>query len=210
MRVLLMRPNSKVFNLCIPLGLLYLASTLRRQNEVQVMDARLDRTPEQGLRRVLREFRPDLVGISLLTVEAGAGHRDAAIVKEELPDCRVVVGGPYSSSEPIAAVRDKNVDVSVRGEGEETLAELAESFSGGARLAHVKGIAYRQDGRPVVNPERPPVQDLDRLPLPAYDLVQVERYFQGTSGYTQNMMQVKPRAMPIFSSRGCPYSCVYC
>ena len=93
----------------------------------------------------------------------------------------------------------QEVDVIVRGEGEQTLLELVHCYEKGAALRQVKGIAFR-DGQDVVLTPPQPLVDVDKLPLPAYHLLPMEKYHFTVFG----------KFATILSSRGCPHKCTFC
>jgi len=205
-----MRPNSSMVKAPPPLGLLYVASFIRNKNhEVRVLDARVKRSSDKDIVRYLMEYKPEVVGISLLSVEAESGHSLARIIKRTLPSSTVIFGGPYPTSEPEDILRNECVDAGVAGEGEESFSELLNALSDGGPVTHLPGVISRDHGeqRFVM---RPPIKDVDSLPFPSYDLVDLRDYFKRTTGFSQNVFQVKKRALPMFSSRGCPYQCTYC
>ncbi len=208
--------STKITGIVPPTGLLSLAGTLRRdlEAEVVVIDAHLERAPLGRVRRLVRELAPLAVGISALTAEAHLAHRLAAEVKALQSALPVVIGGPYPTSDPAAAVTDRNVDVAVIGEGEMTFLELLQLCAAeGPRwrtpdnLAAVRGIAFCGiDGQVESTPPRPFVEDLDQLPFPAWELIDLRPYWR-----RHGMASHGVRAyVPMFTSRGCPYRCRYC
>ena len=213
-KVLLVRTDSRSIPrvLSPPLGILYLASALKswgRHNfQVEVFDQRLFRKPFPALERRLREFRPDLVGLSTLTFEDAEMRETAGLVKKYLPTCPVIVGGPHGTIFYPEILTDKNIDFVVVGEGEKSFVELADTLAEEREnVPPLKGVACRQDGQAAFPGEREPIADLDSLPFPAWDLVDLDRYprfadFNGGLG--------KGRYMGIFTSRACPYQCIYC
>jgi magnesium-protoporphyrin IX monomethyl ester (oxidative) cyclase len=101
----------------------------------------------------------------------------------------------------------KSVDVAVTGEGEYTMPEIARYFEGKKLLNEILGIAYRKDGEVKINSSRPFVKNLDELPYPAYDLVEMERYLNPKKiGYRS----FRNRAISMITSRGCPFNCCFC
>jgi len=192
-----------------PLGVAYLAAVSeRRGDEVRVYDGNVER---RDLADVVREFRPDVVGISANTIQIGAAWRDAALVRE-LSDTAVVLGGPHPTVLPEESLLEPGVDFVVRGEGEGTWAELCAAIAGERRdgwpsaVSDIAGLSRGGKDGPHHNPERPPNKDLDALPLPAYHHLPMERYtnLQPTLDARQGP------SFPILTSRGCPYECSYC
>ena len=206
---------SKVSGTTPPLGLLYIAADLRKRlgAEVRILDAALEPDLLKAVRGAVRTRRPDVVGISALTAEAFLAHAAAAAVKAESPLTPVVMGGPHPSSDPELALRDPNVDAAVIGEGEETFRELArliaEEGPGWKKpetLRGVAGLAFHNGVSSELTAPRPPIQDLDSLPFPAWDLIDYRKFWQRGS---MASIGIRPY-LTMFTSRGCPYRCVYC
>ncbi|MBI2059690.1 MAG: B12-binding domain-containing radical SAM protein [Nitrospirae bacterium] len=199
-------PNN--FGMTPPLGLMYLASYLRlhSHHEVRIVDVGYDQHPYGELVDTLRDFRPDLVGLSALTAEATAMHWAAAQVKACCPDTPVIVGGPHASSYPREVLSDPRIDYLCIGEGEKTFHEFVEQWFGGGRPEDTDGIAFRRDKGVFFSKRRNAIENLDALPFPAWDLVDVHAY-----GSLKSMSTMGRRPyMALFTSRGCPYRCTYC
>lgn len=199
-------PKSIELKIGYPLGILSLASVLRAKgHQVRVIDTRFHPGNLTGVRTELDAFSPDIVGLSGLTPEARSIHSLARMAKTASVPA-VIAGGPYPSSDPQGALSDPNIDYLVLGEGEETILELIGKLEGRQGIQEVKGIAFREEGTVVINPPRPAINDLDSLPFPAWDLIDLKKYFRALrSG------MVKPaRYASIFTSRGCPYQCIFC
>jgi radical SAM superfamily enzyme YgiQ (UPF0313 family) len=199
-----------------PLGVLSLAAYLRQHlaAEVRVVDVERMADPDREVAEAVRAAEPDLVGVSGITCEAPMLHRAAELARGVRPGVPVIVGGPYPSSDPDAALADANIDAAVLGEGEETLLEVARlvreqgrAWSAPDALAAVRGLAWRAaDGLVRRSAPRPPIADLDALPIPAWDAIDVGWYWRRRSMSTCG---VRPY-LPVFTSRGCPYRCTYC
>ena len=206
---------SKVSGSTPPLGLLYMAGALRArlQARVRVIDSNLEADPLAALRGAIRSARPDVLGISALTAEAFLAHGAAAAAKAESPGLPVVMGGPHPSSDPETALKDPNVDAVVIGEGEDTFTELAgliasegPGWNKPELLRAVAGLAFRADGKTEFTAPRAPIADLDALPFPAWDLIDYKKYWKRGS---MASVGIRPY-LTMFTSRGCPYRCVYC
>ena len=190
-----------------PLGLLYLAGYVRDQgHEVAVFDGTFEEDVSAFSARLAAE-RPDLVGISSVLP-----LRDMALTlasDTKAAGTLTILGGPDPTKDPASYLQFPQVDMVVHHEGEQTLDSLLRLIDAGPLtpeiLAREPGIAFRDAaGAPVVNQPRPPVENLDELPLPARDLIDMDRYldtWREENGYS---------SLTISTSRGCPYGCDWC
>lgn len=190
-----------------PLGLLYLAAYVREQgHSVSIFDGTFE-ADESAFARALAAAEPDAVGISMLTPT-----REMALTLAQMAHdfgAIVLLGGPEATKDPGAYLAHPQIDVVVHHEGEQTLAALLnliddDSFSP-ETLQYELGIAYRnEEGKPVVRQPRHPIDNLDELPLPARDLIDMDRYldtWREANGYA---------SLTISTARGCPYGCEWC
>ncbi|MCJ7610943.1 MAG: B12-binding domain-containing radical SAM protein [Candidatus Aminicenantes bacterium] len=188
------------------LGLLYLAGALRARFGGACPILWLD--PLRNLKEHLDSldaFRPDIYGLSFAYFTRELAANVIGRVRSRFPALPIVCGGPMPTASPRQILEETAADVCVRGEGEEALCDLVDSFGGRGRgLKDIPGIAYTTpDGKVVETAHRTPVSDLDRIPLPAWDLVDFRKY----GGWY--MHRASPQAH-VLANRGCPYDCVYC
>ena len=184
-----------------PLGLAYLASVIRREgHEVRIVDSLTEGYTFDDLRRIIRGYYPDAVGITSTTSTIPDAYATAAIAKEINPEMTVIMGGPHVTFVPDLTFQEcPHVDVIVRGEGEEVVRQLLPALQGERRLREVRGISYLENGVVKHNPPCPLIEELDDIPIPAYDLLPMEKYRVGGR-----------RFGAIVTSRGCPFQCVFC
>ena len=191
-----------------PMGIMYLASYVinQRHDRVKILDSRIYKDPAKEFLKILYEFKPEVIGISALTVEAGYLHSIAQLTKSINKSIKIVVGGPYVTAIPETVVKDSNIDIGVIGEGEVTFKELMDAFEYNLPLNSIKGIIYKQNGNIIKTPDRPYIENVDELPFPAWDLIDMKKYYSlrgmGTIGIRPYML--------LFTSRGCPFRCTYC
>ncbi len=210
MKILLVKSgnlNTRAIGMTPPLGLMYVASYVReaRGDEVRIFDIRFYKQPLKEIYRIISEFEPDIVGISALTLEAPALYQIASFVKT-VSDIPVIAGGPHATSAPEEVLKNKDIDIAVIGEGEITFKELLDNLSKGEGIEQIMGIAYRRGNDIVLNHPREYIDNLDKLPYPAWDLIELRKYADNPSmsiiGYG--------RYMVVLTSRGCPFHCTYC
>lgn len=153
------------------------------------------------VRQVIRDFGPDVVGVSAMTATYCSALEVSRIAKEWNPDVPVVFGGYHPSALPEDTLRNKSVDYVVIGEGEVTFRELLLNLR---NPAEVPGIAYRNgDGNATRTPERPPIENINELPIPVFE------YSMHKNDYGRSRGAGLYRWY-LVGARGCPFQCTYC
>ena len=191
-----------------PAGLCYIAALLRKEAySVSILDATAEGLGIQSTVERIIAAEPDIVGVSCHTSWVFTAHEVMKRVKAAMPRVCTVAGGPHVTAIPERTLEDfPFFDVLVVGEGEITFRSLIEAINDGTPFRQVNGIAFREDGRNVLNPPRERIKNLDELPPPAYDLLpKLTKYYwpyynniRGKNGFS------------IIVSRGCPYKCNFC
>jgi anaerobic magnesium-protoporphyrin IX monomethyl ester cyclase len=214
-RLLLVEPPKKYWfvmgdYLPPPTALLVLAAYVERELpevELEVLDCQGAGVGWEGIEGTIRSFRPHMVLASGYTCNAYVCARVVEIAKTVDPDILTVLGGQHFSFTPEESLETyPEIDVIVRGEGEQTLVELVRTVMGKQTLTSVRGIAFRHEGKVVMTPDRPLIEDLDTLPYPAYHLV--EDYIRS---YHFTMMAGRNTVyMVLEGGRGCDHTCAFC
>ncbi|MCI0587916.1 MAG: B12-binding domain-containing radical SAM protein [Planctomycetes bacterium] len=193
-----------------PLGIMCVASGARAAGftDLHLIDMKVETLSVADAADRLERLRPEVVGLSAMTYEAGCLHSLAAEVKRRLPGVLVVAGGPHPSVAADEVLEDPSVDYVVRGEADLSFPDLLRAHFGGADLGSIAGISWRRpDGTLARNPDRPPPANLDDLPFPAWDLVPMEKYHTVPRG---GVIYWHREFATLFSSRACPWRCTYC
>lgn len=194
-----------------PLATLQVAAKLRAEHEVRLFDTCLRHSPEE-LIEVIGQFKPDVLAIyddgfnyltkMCLTVMREACFRMIAIGKEQ--GCRVVVNSS-DCTDHYGEYLSKGADAVIMGEGDATLAELLHAWSSPvSSIASVIGLAFLENGAATLSAPRPVLRDLDSLPMPAWDLVDVAPYraiWKASQGFF---------SLNVATTRGCPFKCNWC
>lgn len=193
-------------NCYFPLGLGYIAAVLRQGgHNVSLIDPEAKGMSYKELGKEIEDGHYDLIGISCTTSSFESARRIARMVRE-VSHSQIILGGVHASALPEMILRRfPEFDIVVIGEGEETILELCNSLSlKDPDLSQVRGIAFRQDGQILLTPPRPFIKDLDSLPYPARDLVDLSHY------RPHAQLGRGKRSATMISSRGCPYRCTFC
>jgi len=187
-----------------PLGLMYLASSMRAalpEMEVRIVESSLTCPDDEGFQHILREFQPDVVGLRSIAFFLEELQRIASLVRRH-SSATLIVGGPIVKAYKRHLFDEvPEVEIAVLGEGERTFVELLSE----AAVGSVAGVLYRTGDEVVENAERPESAKIDSLPIPAYDLIDIDRY-QSQLSYAYNHR----RQGVLLTSRGCVYGCTYC
>ena len=191
------RGDSDIIISVPPLGLAYIAAVLEEDGfTVRLACMPGERLKRADLEALLRREQPQLIGITSMVNTYNNGLRIASIARRLCPGAAIVMGGPHASFLGEETLAGGQVDAVCRFEGELTMLELARHYlRGEGRLEEIRGIVYRKDGRTKATPERPFIEDLDELPLPARHLLQLESYQYPGS---------------VITGRGCPFNCAFC
>ena len=194
-----------------PLGLLSIASYLIREKVVREKDIKILDVNFKNPLAFLKYFKPNIVGLSAMT----ASYPDAITLGRKIKnkfETLVVIGGIHISVDP------QNItypfDIGVIGEGEETFLKLVKlikknKYNYFHKLRRIKGIVYlNENNKPHITPRRLQIKRLDKLPMLNWSLLP-KIYFRNEIVRINNKWCVLKEA-PLFSSRGCPFNCVFC
>ncbi|MBP8132039.1 MAG: B12-binding domain-containing radical SAM protein [Candidatus Hydrogenedentes bacterium] len=195
-----------------PMGIMYLAAYLREHFacDIRLVNQKLHNTPNDDLADEIADFNPDVVGLGAITPTSEGLNYITHRVRAKLPQALIVLGGSHVSSYREQSLEGSAADCAVAGEGELVFAEILRAHFEGGGLHEVPGIYRRTEtGEIVKNPGCMPLipsKDLDSLPFPAYDLIDLPAYWR-----RQSIAPIPRRKyVSLFSSRGCPYRCNFC
>lgn len=181
-----------------PLGILYVASYCEKYGNYLpiIMDAMVKgRDMTNEVTELIKQNKIDVVCITSMTANFYKATNYARIAKAM--ECITIIGGAHISSAYNNVIGMDFYDFGIVGEGEAVLLELLNALFGNRPFENIKGIAYKQDGRVIFTGKQERIKDLDVIPFPAYDKINMDRYLEVQS-------------LGIITSRGCPYDCLFC
>jgi radical SAM superfamily enzyme YgiQ (UPF0313 family) len=182
-----------------PLGIAYLAATIRNGHEVKILDLNMDPHTPEKLAKNIKEFNPDMVGVSSATPAFTYMADLTETIKKEF-SVPVIFGGNHVTALPEESLTHPGIDFVMEGEGDISFSRFLEEYDPGRDDYDVPGLGYKtKDGEVRVNPPGPLIDPLDNLPYAAWDLLPMKKY-RSRFRYFVNFML----------ARGCPYNCVYC
>jgi len=201
MNVLLIFPSDpvEIYEHGMPLlGQAYLAAGLEKNgHNVVILDMTVRRHRERFV-DTLHNSRPDIVGVTLTALSMKKGYRLIERIKRET-SAIVVAGGPHVTLVPERILLNPLIDFIFMGEGDISFATFVSKLEKGEIIQDTPGLGFKVNGKAVLNP-RTYIEDLDSLPFPAWHLFNLEDYYEKS----------RVRRLPILTSRGCPFKCIYC
>lgn len=152
----------------------------------------------QEASRVFTDFKPDIIGFSVMTVKFAAALKMAALAKAVLPDSVIVFGGPHPTIMPEQVLEHDEVDYVIRGEGESSIVDFCHELQDRRDPVDIKGLSWRRGGKTINNPDCELIEDISSIAHPARHLLSgIETYNPSDLGL-------------MMTSRGCPFQCTYC
>ena len=191
-----------------PLGLAYLAANLEKYNyPVSIIDGLALGLTISEIVRIVKEEKPDLIGITMLTPMYQVVKNLVIRSKEILPQSKIILGGAHATALPQETLLDINqVDYLCLGEGEKTIVELADFLFRGGDISRIDGLVYQdRQNRIVFNQPRKSEMDLDKFPAPARHLLPMKQY-----RLTASRVKGDGYCPTLILARGCPFNCSFC
>lgn len=220
--------DAKKFRIGIvpPLGLAYIAAVMENEGyEVKIVDSLaegIDEEPkylddgilyglsDEKVKEIIKEYDPDLVGISCLFSNIWLDAlKVCRLVKEFNPNIPTIIGGVHPTVTPDETCKDSYVDFVVLGEGEYTFRDLVKALETNQDFSNIDGIVYKNKfGEIIRNPKTKFIENLDEIPFPARHLLKMDLYSKAQSPHSMDLKHVPYTT--LLSSRGCIAACTFC
>jgi len=209
MKVLLITYDNESLVQWFPQGMAYIAGTLLKHNyEVEIYEQDIHHYPESHLTEKLNNEYYDVVGLSFIGgyYEYKKALKISDAINQSTQRPLYIIGGFGPSPAPHYFLEKTGADVIIRGEGENTIIDLLEHYKQKKSFSSVLGIAYEEDGKTYLNADRPLIEDVDSIPMPAYHLFNIEHYRLLRMPNCTSTDFI----MPVLSGRGCTFTCNFC
>jgi radical SAM superfamily enzyme YgiQ (UPF0313 family) len=190
-----------------PIGMAYLLAAIEKSRHTPLFhDDLLEKGNDEKLTKLLLDFRPTIIGIPVYSSPVVYRFKEIVkLIRKILPEAYIQSGNLHANYFAREMLREKEVDIVVKGEGEVTICEIADVLERGGSLAEVKGLIYRErTGEIIETANRPYNCDLDRLPFPAWHLMPYKKYNINELG------KIAATGTFVLGSRGCPFGCEFC
>lgn len=215
--------SKKKISIDPPYGAMYIASALREDgHSVKIETCDIDYLSNAELARRIRQFNPDIIGLGATVASSYKYVKDISrFIKKEFPDVKIMLGGGLTAA-PEAVLNNTDVDIVVIGEGDLTVKEVVSKINRKEDYHSINGVAFKEGPRTVITPPRAAIINLDTLPYPAMDLVDMRRYFINIRWYADMFRYYNDPDRRLFApgrsrdmlriiiSRGCIGRCSFC
>lgn len=209
MKILLIAYDNDSYVSVFPLGLAYIASVCRNAgHEVKIYNQDVYHWPDEDITRLLDNERFDVVGVGV--IGGYYQYRKLLKISEAINRSKnrpfFVIGGHGPSPEPEYFLKKTQADAVVIGEGEVTILELLSALKNKLDMSDVDGIAFLKDGRFIQTKKKDLIQNIDKIPFPAWDMFPMDHYALLREANIKN----RERCMIVISGRGCTFKCNFC
>lgn len=177
------------------------AMLIEAGHDVRISDLSISKSPKKTLLKDLADFNPDFVGLTFTTPLYRESMITAELVKKFNSNITVMAGGVHPSALPEEVVQNDKIDLVIVGEGDYTVVDVVS----GKNLRNIDGICFKdKSGKAIRTRPRELIQDINKLPLPAWHLYDLKKY------RTSRLNSRKNPVGPLQTSRGCVYGCKFC
>jgi len=189
-----------------PLGLASIASyAILKGHKIELLDCDIEcpsvESFSEYIKKIIKKYKKiRVIGITAVTFNIKKAYKIAELCRKYYPKSKIVFGGVHATFMPDEVISKDFVDAVVFGEGELTFEEILSNNS----LKKIDGIIFKKGNKIIKNNERKRIMNLDSMPMPAYNLLPIEKYKPAKGTYK------RLPAMSMMTSRGCPGRCTFC
>ncbi len=207
---LVLGEHATITSIHFPLSMGVLLAYLRQNGfGIELWDYNVENFTEENFVQRLNDSNPKIIGLAATTPSIKSAHRLATLIKKHRPDIITIAGGPHMDALPTRSMEEfPNFDIGVYGEAEDTFLDICQRIEQGKSLDGCMGILHRRNGKVIREAPRPLIENLDKLPYAARDIVDFENYKRAhvERGLSRKFMNI----MEFMVARGCPARCIFC
>ena len=200
-----------------PLWAALLAAYLRKLGySVVLYDAEVENWSYEETAEKIKETDPLLASVMVSgsnptasTMNMTGAGKIISLIKKLSPHIRIMLAGLHPSALPERTITEEDADFVCQGEGFFTVPKLIEALKAGLDNFPIEGLWYKKNGRVASNPRPPLMKDLDELPMPAWDLLPIQKYRAHNWHCFDDIENRQPYAV-VYTSLGCPFKCSFC
>lgn len=184
-------------------GLASIAANCKKNgfNDITFIEPQIENMSKEDYTTFLKLNQFDFVGLASCTATMDFTYDTIRLIKKTLPDSTIILGGIHSTLLPEETLKEcKELDIVCIGEGEVTFVEILQK----KKLEDINGIAWRENNCIAINKPRPVIEDINTLPMPAYEIFPMDKYRTQIT----NAKVFPTKTMLV--SRGCVYDCAFC
>ena len=199
MKILFIKPKTDLHVVIPPVNFLYLAGHLKKHN-VKIIDAHCMKLSDEEIIKKVIDFSPDIIGFGGLSSEIDFSFKIAKKIRK-ISDAKIVFGGVHTTNESTDILNKHYVDFIFRAESELPFADFVNSLEKGKDFHKISNLGYTHKGKNILNEVK--LYDFNLINMPDWDLINLK-------DYPKLFINKKTPSAPLFTSRGCPFSCTFC
>lgn len=207
-----LRPQSR--EKLFPIGLGYITTAMKNAGfDFDILDIDAYRHSDQEVESFLRNNKYDIICIGCMVTGYKIVKSLSSLIKEFYPETIIIVGNSVATSIVNTLLTYTKVDITVMGEGDETIVDLLNTIHQGKSLDNVRGICFVKEGKIMPTPARPLIRDISKLPCIDFSIFDVDLYIQNSKISVSDPLPIprdEVRALPVNTARGCVANCDFC
>ncbi|MEO5360221.1 MAG: B12-binding domain-containing radical SAM protein [Nitrospirota bacterium] len=204
-----LRPESKRRQL--PVGLAYIMTAVKKAGYgFDLIDMDINNMNMSELTSIMNNTTYDICAFGCIVTGFRFAREIADIAKRSNPNIVIIAGNSVASSIAEILLNNTKVDIGVMGEGDITIVELIQAIKTKKPLSEIKGIAFKDNGKIFYTPPRPPVQNIDEIGFPDWDLFDLKKYENYSAVNTNTSAIDNVVSYPLNAARGCTHNCSFC
>jgi len=213
MKILLAKPiidTRKSVHTVHPIGLGYIASALRKNHDVSILDCEKLGCSAGDFSDFISRERPELIGLTAFSHNKKMVQESISIIRDILPDALIVLGGPHINARRVKVFHEfPGIDYAIWGEAERSMSLLADAIQckRAGSFEDIPGLIYRNVTGHIQEVANVFAEDISQFDPMPYDLLDIRSYFRGAP---HGLLARHKEVVSIITSRGCPYPCTFC